>query len=705
MDKLKELIKPDEFSVLKVTKTTVEFVRFVAEVEKRSKLERVISKVNNKMIKLKDFAEMMRVKAAEAPSEYPNRRVWDAFFAEAKNMDEMKPGERPDTMHLSNLPSKWFIPYHLRNEDDVTPSEKIFYRVFEKFGNIRYVDIPTCDPYRKKMKDHISGLKYSSFDKLDWFEGYVQFKDYIGFTKAMDFFRDKKLVHKEEDGEVEVEIRVDFDKTKHLSDASIRRREIVRDRLVKKVMEKEERDKQELEEKKKQEEAERKKEENLKAQKEIRRRMREEKRKAKIMKKLEITGSDEINEKIAREEKKLIRVQRKLEAIRIVEELFRRVKEKNEGEMQRYGNIPDPRGDEVKRLKNMRELDYLNQKEKLHNAVKGRVMLKSILSNDVKTKRFSDSSDSEPSLDGDPRERRGPQMPMRNHLGHPANMIFDGGHGPPPASVYGFPYPPMFHNPYVAPSIYPDIDIYAVYRGGPRGRGRGRGRGGQRGRGGGPPGARGPYPQEIYEPYSARYYNKNAQSQHDDRVRHKSRSYSPRNSSQKYRSRSRSKSRRRTYSRSKSRSYSRTRRSRSRTRSRSRRHSDRRHSRDSRSRSRSHRRKSRSRSRDRSRSRSRSKERESRDNKRSRSKSSERRRQRSRSKSGERGTNDNKRKSRSRSRESIDSSKFKTPRQLLKERQQQKRSRSKSWSLPKDGEQAEKSWSGSPNKKEDDKSV
>lgn len=122
MDKLKELIKPDDFTVLKVTKTTLEVVRFEAEVEKRSKLERVITKINNKMIKLKDFGEMMRVKAAEARSEFPNRRIWDAFFAEAKNMDEMKPGERPDTMHVSNVPSKWFIPSHLSRDEDATPS-------------------------------------------------------------------------------------------------------------------------------------------------------------------------------------------------------------------------------------------------------------------------------------------------------------------------------------------------------------------------------------------------------------------------------------------------------------------------------------------------------------------------------------------------------------------------------------------------------
>lgn len=257
MDRLKELIKPDEFTVLKVTKTTLEFVRFEAEVEKYSKLERIVSKIHNKMIKLKEFSELMRVRAAEYQSEFPNRRMWDAFFSEAKDMNEMKPGERPDTIHIANLPSKWFVPYHLSNEEDVTPSEKIFYKIFEKFGNIRYVDIPICDPYRKKMKDHISGLKYSTFEKMDWFEGYVQFKDYMGFTKAMDHFRDKKLVHKEEDGEMEVEIKVNFDKTKHLSDASIRRREIVRDRLVKKAREKEEKELKELEEKRKQEEAER----------------------------------------------------------------------------------------------------------------------------------------------------------------------------------------------------------------------------------------------------------------------------------------------------------------------------------------------------------------------------------------------------------------------------------------------------------------
>lgn len=63
-----------------------------------------------------------------------------------------------------------------------------------------------------------------------------------------------------------------------------------------------------------------------KKEKEKRRREREEKRKASVLAKLKMKESDDINEKIAKEEKKLLKVQRKLEAIRLIEELFRRIK-------------------------------------------------------------------------------------------------------------------------------------------------------------------------------------------------------------------------------------------------------------------------------------------------------------------------------------------------------------------------------------------
>lgn len=56
----------------------------------------------------------------------------------------------------------------------------------------------------------------------------------------MDEFRGVKLVHKEVDQNLSVGIKVDFDKTKHLSEVSIKRRKIVRDRLIAKEKTKEE---------------------------------------------------------------------------------------------------------------------------------------------------------------------------------------------------------------------------------------------------------------------------------------------------------------------------------------------------------------------------------------------------------------------------------------------------------------------------------
>lgn len=63
----------------------------------------------------------------------------------------MKPGERPDTVHVSGLPSKWFAGKRSHQESD-KPSEQTLKRIFEMYGEIRSVDIPMLDPYRNHMK-------------------------------------------------------------------------------------------------------------------------------------------------------------------------------------------------------------------------------------------------------------------------------------------------------------------------------------------------------------------------------------------------------------------------------------------------------------------------------------------------------------------------------------------------------------------------
>jgi arginine/serine-rich splicing factor 17 len=112
------------------------------------------------------FFESLKVKACEAKSEFPTRHDWDTFFRDSNKMNEMHPGERPDTVYLAFLPCKWFLDLRCvcayvralalcrqssadRPKDQ--PSEFVMRRVFETFGDIRCVDIPMCDKYRRQM--------------------------------------------------------------------------------------------------------------------------------------------------------------------------------------------------------------------------------------------------------------------------------------------------------------------------------------------------------------------------------------------------------------------------------------------------------------------------------------------------------------------------------------------------------------------------
>lgn len=92
MDKLRKMIKPDEFSLLKATNTSMENICFEAELELRSRIEKVVVKLNDKFIKLIDIKEPMRVKAKEAKLDFPSRHSWDAYFRDAVDMNENKPG-------------------------------------------------------------------------------------------------------------------------------------------------------------------------------------------------------------------------------------------------------------------------------------------------------------------------------------------------------------------------------------------------------------------------------------------------------------------------------------------------------------------------------------------------------------------------------------------------------------------------------------
>lgn len=355
MENIRNWASPDKFCSIKVTKSTLEFIRFEADLLNPSKVNAILARLDGKQVTLPGFKEVVKVRASVAKSDFPTRHDWDSFFRDAKHMNEMKAGERPDTLHLSDLPNKWFST---KSKEDL-PSESLLKKIFQQFGEVTAVDVPSVDPYRSKMKAHLSGLKLFNFNQNTTFEAYVQYRDYISFVKAMDYLRGMKLLKIEADETFTTNIKVDFDKTKHLSENSIRKRKIEREKLMAKDRELEEK-KQKLEDALMKLEEKEKEEEKKAADKQ--REMEKKIKKLEKRRKSDLTGSshdDESEEsnKIVKEKKLLLSAQRKLESIRILTELFRIIKEQKEK------NMVDVFGDSYKENSKKYENTKLEVKE------------------------------------------------------------------------------------------------------------------------------------------------------------------------------------------------------------------------------------------------------------------------------------------------------------------------------------------------------
>ncbi|XP_004695684.1 PREDICTED: A-kinase anchor protein 17A, partial [Condylura cristata] len=194
MERLKGMVPSHQFSTLRISKSTMDFIRFEGEVENRSLVKSFLACLDGKTIKLSGFSDILKVRAAEFKIDFPTRHDWDSFFRDAEDMNETLPGERPDTVHLAGLPCKWFAP---RGSGAEKPSEEVLVRVFERFGEIRNVDIPMLDPYREEM----TGRNFHTFSfggHLN-FEAYVQYREYAGFIQAMSALRGMKLMFKGDD--------------------------------------------------------------------------------------------------------------------------------------------------------------------------------------------------------------------------------------------------------------------------------------------------------------------------------------------------------------------------------------------------------------------------------------------------------------------------------------------------------------------------
>lgn len=205
MEKLKAAVRPDQFLSLKALKITAAVIKFLGELETRSASDRSLARLQAAGgIKLPGFTEWLQIRAAHAASAGPTRHDWDSFFRDARGVDEMKPGERPDTVHLQELPTCWFSEL----VKPVKPSERLLHKAFSTFGRIRRLEIPSS---LKSVDDQTFG-KTSSLYKDLTFEVYIQYEEYVEFATAMDSLRGKKLLHKDAlDGKVySAEIKVNL---------------------------------------------------------------------------------------------------------------------------------------------------------------------------------------------------------------------------------------------------------------------------------------------------------------------------------------------------------------------------------------------------------------------------------------------------------------------------------------------------------------
>ncbi|KAM8750112.1 A-kinase anchor protein 17A-like [Rhynchonycteris naso] len=333
MERLKDMVKKHHFSTLRITKSTMDFIRFEGEVENKSLVKSFLACLDGKTMKVSGFSDILKVHATEFKINFPSHHDWDSFFRDAKDMNEMLPGERPDTIHLEGLPRKWFA---LKESGSEKPSEDVLVKVFEKFGEIRHVDIPMLDPYREEMTRY--NFHTFSFGGHLNFEAYVQYCEYTGFMQAMSALRGMKLMFKGEDGKaMACNIKVSFDSTKHLSDASIKKRQLERQELNKlekqreeqKQREKEAEEWQRAKEMKQKEleemERERKREEKLR-RREQKQRDHKLHHKQKKLEKLKAKEQRKLQEKMMLEERKLVLSQRYLQSIRLITELLNRAK-------------------------------------------------------------------------------------------------------------------------------------------------------------------------------------------------------------------------------------------------------------------------------------------------------------------------------------------------------------------------------------------
>ncbi|CAJ0941756.1 unnamed protein product, partial [Mesorhabditis belari] len=322
MEKLKKSASPVKMDGIRVVDSNTTSVVFDAELLTRKELSLVKHSLDGMGLKVVGWSEPLKVACSEATSDFPTRHAWEKHFGDSAEKKE--PGLRPDTIHLSKVPANWF------NDGIIDgPCERLFKKTFEAFGCVRLVDIPICDPLRIQMNPRISGLpkKTASFGPEILFDGYVQFVDLTAFTQAMEALRDRKWIRKVNGKEYTANVRIDFDRSEHLSNGKLVMREAEKDRLMAEQRKKVEEDRKNALELEKKAGLELELKEKRRLEREENRRLKRElaKRRAEESKLFEQRKIEETNDS---EQQAKLEETKKLQAERLLMVVFKRIERK-----------------------------------------------------------------------------------------------------------------------------------------------------------------------------------------------------------------------------------------------------------------------------------------------------------------------------------------------------------------------------------------
>ncbi|KAM4020207.1 A-kinase anchor protein 17B-like [Anomaloglossus baeobatrachus] len=315
LEELRNVVTPDHFSSLRISRTTKEFIRIEGEVDTKNLANRFLEKLNDQSLPINCLPKPLHIIAIEAPAELPVNDSTTKLLTEIK--DDSENCTTPSCLHLEGLPFKWFLPLGTNAEK---PSEEVLRSIFEKFGNLVNIDIPMLDPYREDCSENQPGP-----GGLQTFDVFLQYEEMSNAINAVRSLQGMKLMLAAEDGKsVACDIKISVDENNHFSEEAINKRNAERLKL------------QELEQQRKEEKEEEEAERKTKLEE---RKARARKRRARLKRKLQRqkqneqkalqqqqeNGPEEEEDTPEWQERKLVLAQRRLESIQLLTSVLDKV--------------------------------------------------------------------------------------------------------------------------------------------------------------------------------------------------------------------------------------------------------------------------------------------------------------------------------------------------------------------------------------------